>query len=85
MSFFTRSQKISVQLDDALADKLDQTIPRSLKLSVLIRWLLRGLVLDKVEIAQYCRDNPDEASAVQPFLHDCFSKIFDAIKTVKNE
>jgi hypothetical protein len=77
--------QFTVYLDDDLSEKINNRLKRNIKVSVIARWLLRGLVLTPRELAKICQENEDEADAVAPFLQTSLATIFDAQKIVAAE
>lgn len=75
--------QISINLDDGLSEKLNQRLPRSVKIAVLGRWLLRAIVLTPKELEVICKNNSEEANVIGPFLQEAMSKLYEAAATEK--
>jgi hypothetical protein len=75
--------QFTLYVPDDLATKINERLPRTLKISTMSRWLLMGLTLSPGEIASYCRENESEAAIVWPFLHEALEKLFEAGKIIE--
>ncbi len=75
--------QLSLYIDDDLAKKIDERLPRSVKIAPLGRWLLRGIVLTQKELEAVCRSNEDEARIIAPYLPEWLRKIYEAGKEME--
>lgn len=77
--------QIPLYLDDDLTAKLNERLPRNIKIAVLGRWLLRAIVLTPKELEKICRANEEEAMSIGPFLQEAMSKLYEAAMAGKEK
>lgn len=77
--------QLSLYLDDELTEKINQRLPRNIKIAVISRWLLRAIVLTPKELEEICRENDDEARIVAPYLQGALSKLFEVGKEASRQ
>lgn len=79
MSFLTKTNRVTVVLDDHLQKLLNERLPRGVNLSILLRWFIRGLVMNRKELEKLCWQNQEEASQVGEYLQKSLRAIYDAM------